>query len=535
MATSPWNDECGRFRDALWRRTCRAASSRALLAGAAWVAALVVACAGGTEQQGPARSAESAALPASQGQPSVQAPAAALEGAGATDVPSGRDQKLGPRPRINAKAAQEYAQGIQAFARGDLRAARTQFLLAIQSDPKAYQAHYSLGVVRERLGDAAGAGSSYLKALTIVADYEPAIVAEAMLLATTNRADQAERFLGEQLAKMPQSAAIPAALSEVKSIQGDSGSAQRLAQEALKKNPDYRPAMLALARDHYRSRRLDLALYTLKGILDGFGPENPPRDKENAEAAMLRGLIYKEQGNRAGELEQLRRAVSLRPDLVEARLHLAVTLLEAGNADEAVQLLEMAARYDPNNVFVRLNLGDAYRLQGRADVARPQLEWVAAQRPDLAQVQYDLGLLYLFSESVPGVAPRDAAQKAIEALEKFKELRSRAEAAGDIDELITRAKSKKALIESESAEDAAATDVAPASAGAAAATPAPAGAAGAARAPAAATGAAPAAGALPAAPSAAPAKPQPEAKPASGAFPPTSDGASGQPQSGAKR
>jgi Flp pilus assembly protein TadD len=520
MATSPWNDDCGRLRHAACRTTYRRISWRMAIGGVALTAGLLVACAGGKQEQAAARTPESVAVPGAE--PSGEPSSAALGAASIMDVPSGRGQKLGPRPRINAKAAQEYAQGVQAFARGDLRGARTQFLLAIQSDPKAYQAHYSLGVIRERMGDDAGASSSYLKALAIVPDYEPAIVAEGMLLATTNRADEAERFLNEQLAMMPKSAAISAALSEVKSIQGDSGSAQRLAQEALKKNPDYRPAMLALARDHYRSRRLDLALYTLKGILDGFGPENPPRDKESAEATMLRGLIYKEQGNRAGELEQLRRAVTLRPDLVEARLHLAVTLLEAGNADEAVPLLETAARYDPNNVFVRLNLGDAYRLQGRPDVARPQLEWVAAQRPDLPQVQYDLGLLYLFSENIPGVSPADAAQRAIDALEKFKQIRSRSEAAGDVDELITRAKSKKALIESEAAEAAAATGATPAPAGGAEATSAPA-------------GAAPAAGVLPAAAEAAPAKPQSQAKPASGAFPPTSGAESGQTQSGAKR
>jgi tetratricopeptide (TPR) repeat protein len=516
MVTSPWNDQYGRPRCVLRPRTRRCLSWRGL-GGAVLAAGLLMACAGGKEQQAPARGPESGPPEVPEAQSSAIAPSAATGAASVADVPSGRGQKLGPRPRINARAEQQYAQGLQAFARGDLRAARTQFLLAIQSDAKAYQAHYSLGVIRERLGDNAGASSSYLKALAIVADYEPAIVAEAMLLATTNRADQAERFLNEQLAKMPKSAAISAALSEVKSIQGDSGSAQRLAQEALKKNPDYRPAMLALARDHYRSRRLDLALYTLKGILDGFGPENPPRDKESAEATMLRGLIYKEQGNRAGELEQLRRAVSLRPDLVEARLHLAVTLLEAGNADEAVKLLEVAARYDPNNVFVRLNLGDAYRLLGRADAARPQLEWVAAQRPDLPQVQYDLGLLYLFSENIPGVPPQDAAQKAIDALEKFKQIRSRSEPAGDVDELITRAKTKKALIESESAEAAAATGATSAPAGAAGSTPAASGTT---------------AAALPPAPDT---EPQSEAKPGAGAFPPTSGAASEPTPSGAKR
>ena len=56
------------------------------------------------------------------------------------------------------------------------------------------------------------------------------------------------------------------ALAEVKSIAKDSASAQQLAQEALKKNSDYRPAMVTIARDHYRARRLDLALYALQAL-----------------------------------------------------------------------------------------------------------------------------------------------------------------------------------------------------------------------------------------------------------------------------
>src|SRR6476620_12794969 len=121
---------------------------------------------------------------------------------------------------------------------------------------------------------------------------------------------------------IPNSGAVLAALAEVKSIQKDSASAQQLAQDALKKNPDYRPAMLTIARDHYRARRLDLALYTLTAILDGYGPENPPRDKNNADAHMLRALILKEQGKRKAAIEELTTVLGLRPDLVDARLHL---------------------------------------------------------------------------------------------------------------------------------------------------------------------------------------------------------------------
>ena len=129
-------------------------------------------------------------------------------------------------------------------------------------------------------------------------------------MARTGKPDDAIDFLNQRQAQMPKSAAVSAALAEVKSIQGNSGEAQRLAQEALKLNPDYRPAMVTLARDHYRSRRLDLALYALKGILDGYGEENPPRDKNNAEARLIRGLIYKEQGLRGRRFKSCKRRSS---------------------------------------------------------------------------------------------------------------------------------------------------------------------------------------------------------------------------------
>jgi tetratricopeptide (TPR) repeat protein len=380
-------------------------------------------------------------------------------GATASDGPSGMSDALSggeggvQRPAMNAAAQQAYAAGSQAFRSGDLAGAKTQFRRATSADPKAYQAFYSLGVVEERLNEVSNALSSYRQATVIVSDYEPAIFAYAVLLARTNKADQAIEYLNGRQTAMPKSAAVSAALGEVKSIQGDSGAAQRFAQDALKKNPDYAPAMIALARDHYRARRLDLALYTLRAILDGYGPENPPRDKNNAEARLLRGLILKEQGNRPAAIEELEKALALRPDLVEARLHLAAYMLESGNATGAAPLLEGAVRFDPDNVLAHLNLGDAYRLLGKAAEAKRELEWVQRADGSLAQVHYNLGLLYLFSESVPGTTPVQATEKAIAELEQYKKMRPRqAGSNDDTDELITRAKAKKAMIEATAAE-----------------------------------------------------------------------------------
>jgi Tfp pilus assembly protein PilF len=371
-----------------------------------------------------------------------------------TDQPSS-GASAANRPKMNAAAAQAYTAGLASFKNGDLEGARTQFSKATQADANAYQAFYSLGVVQERLGDDQGALTSYRAAVNIVKDYEPAIVAYGLLLARMDRASEADSYLTGEQAQMPKSAAVVAALAEVKSIEGDSADAQQLAQQALKINPDYRPAMVTLARDHYRHRRLDLALYTLKGILDGYGPENPPRDKNNAQALMLRGLIYGEEGRRADAIKEFKQAVALRPDLVQARVQLATYLLESGNAEECASLLQGALRYDKDNVLAHLNLGDAERLLGQTSEAIKELEWVVNKDPTIAQAHYDLGLLYLFSNQVPGVTPEDACDKAISEFDEYKKMQPRAQGApDDTEELITRAKTKKAILVEQAKEKA---------------------------------------------------------------------------------
>lgn len=372
---------------------------------------------------------------------------------GMADTPS--SVKVGDAPlpsettNVSGAALGFYQQALGAFARGDLVQAKALFTQATQADPKAHQAFYSLGVVQERLRDA-GAGASYREAFALVPGYEPAIVAYGVHLARSGSASDADRFLTEKHAAMPKSAAVAAALAEVKSLEKDTGSAQRLAQDALKLNPDYRPAMVTIARDHFRNRRLDLALYALQAILDGFGTENPPRDPNNADARLLRGLIWREQGNRSGAMDEFRRAVALRPDLVEARVQLATFLLEAGNADEAKPILEGALGFDSENVAAHLDLGDAQRLLGNYPEAKKHFEWVLARDASLPQVHYDLGLMYLFAPSIPGMTAAQQLAEATKELKRFQELRKKGES-DDSDELLNRAKLKEGELAAEKA------------------------------------------------------------------------------------
>lgn len=359
-----------------------------------------------------------------------------------------KSAKGSSRPKMKQKAEQAFESGEKAFKSGDLKGAETQFKEAIKADKNAYLAHFALGTVYERLGNLGNASKSYRAALDVVADHEESIVAYALVLARQGKHDEAIDFVQKKSQEGSPKAALVAARAEVRSLQGRSGEAQELAQQALKVDPNFKPAMVTLARDHYRARRIDLALYALTGILDGYGDDNPPRDKDNAEARLLRGLIYSERGLKGPAMEEMERALKKRPDLVDAHLVLADYMMQAGNAKDARPHLESAVRYDNRNLGAHLQLGDAYRLLGRPDDARRELEWVLKAEPNQAAAHYNLGLVFLLGGKLKGLTDLQMTEKAIEHLDAYK---ARAVRGGpdDVEELITRAKTKQAMLKSQ--------------------------------------------------------------------------------------
>ena len=347
---------------------------------------------------------------------------------------------------LSGAAKASYERGWSAWRAGDLQAAKAAFTAATQQDSHAPAPHYALGVVLERLGSVPDAQQEYRAAFTFKPDYDVAIGAYALSLAYSGHPGEADTFLADKHTRNPNSAAITTYLSMVKSIEGDSGSAQQLAQDALKLDPNAKGAMLALARDYYRTQRKELALYALRAILDGVNEATPPRDKDNAEAHLLRGLIEKQDGHRGAAMIDFQAAQAKRPDLVEATIQLGVMKLEAGNAAEATPLLELAVKFAPTSPVAHVNLGDSYRLLGRTADAKKEIGTALQLDSTLAVAHYDLGLLFLFSPNVPGFQPLDQVAQAIRELETYKTMRGK-QGPGqtdDVDDLLSRAKAKQA-------------------------------------------------------------------------------------------
>jgi len=388
---------------------------------------------------------------------------------------------------LTGEAKASYDRGFQAWTSGDLAGAKAAFMDAASKAPSAGSPRYSMGCVNERLGDTQGALDAYRSSYTANPKYELGMGAYALLLARSGHGSDAEQFLGTKGAQ--DSVRLMSYLAEVKSIEGDSPGCQNLAQQALTKQPDFKDAMIVIARDFYRNHKFDLANYALQAILDGSDDgSTPPRDKGNADATLLRALIEREQGDRKDALVNFALASQKRPDLFEAYINLGEMKLEAGNAGEAQAPLEKAVKYSPNTAVAHLDLGDCYRLLGRAGDAKAEFDKVKTMDSTLAGVHYDLGLLYLFSPNVPGASGQDdQLSKAITELQTFQSMRN-AKVKGpgdDVDELLSTAKRKQSELQFKAQAAAAAAS---ASAAAAAAPPAsgsaaPAGSAGSAPSP----------------------------------------------------
>jgi Tfp pilus assembly protein PilF len=385
--------------------------------------------------------------------------------------------QAGAKSDLSGSAKAAYDAGFQAWLQGDLQTAKKKFQDAASADSKSPSPHYSLGIVMEHLGDLAGAQQEYRTAFTLDPNYEFAMGAYALSLANSGHAGEADTFISDKKAKFPNSARIETYAAEVKSIAGDHGSAQQLAQDALRLDPNYKEAMVVIARDNYRARKMELAKYALQAILDGFGDANPPRDKENAEAHLLRGLILRETPTlRAAAVKDFEAAKAKRPDMAEALIQLGSMKIEAGNGAEAQPLLESAVRFQPQSAQAHLNLGDCYRVLSRPADAKREFDQALALDSTLSAVHYDLGLMYLYASSIPGMSATDQIGSAIKELNTYKTMRGPKAPPGvqdDIDDLIARAQAKQNELKQGTGTPAAAA--APAAAPASAA---PAGAAG---------------------------------------------------------
>ena len=142
-------------------------------------------------------------------------------------------------------------------------------------------------------------------------------------------------------------------------------------------HPDTPLILEALTRGYLRQYRLGQARMCLE-----YWQEREPN---NAQVYWLQGLLHLDYAHAREPAEaSCRRALELDPEHEEARLGLAVALINGKNYEEAAEHLEFLRRRQPDNMSVLVGLAECRDGMGEADEPVRLLDAVLAQQPDSA-------------------------------------------------------------------------------------------------------------------------------------------------------
>jgi SAM-dependent methyltransferase/Tfp pilus assembly protein PilF len=152
----------------------------------------------------------------------------------------------------------------------------------------------------------------------------------------------------------------------------------------------------------------DLARRAVAGLAESFGAGDHGTAEVHArlllrlvpaDANLRRILAAAEvaQGKTGSAIRNLRRALLIGPDYVEAQYNLANTLSESGDGELAIRQFGRALCLAPDHVEALINLGNAWAARGRPDRARPLYLRASVAQPPSGLATGNLGALAMIS------------------------------------------------------------------------------------------------------------------------------------------
>jgi tetratricopeptide (TPR) repeat protein len=266
-----------------------------------------------------------------------------------------------------------------------IRAAVVLLLLAFPGVGAAQQT--SMTKARDLL--AAGSRDEALRLLRETVAAEPNN-AEAHLLLGTVLAiggilSESIQHLREAVRLQPDSAVAHNTLGMALSRFGEIPGARAEFERAVQLDPRMAQAHLNLALTQGQAGEPDAAAESLERAINLLG-ETPAA----AYPRYLRAQIRIEQQQTEQAIEELERAVALRPDFAEAWLALGSAKGSLLDNDGAVEALEKAVALRPDDPDALYQLGSAYLRLGRSAEAIEHLREAVRHRPDDRSALYNL-------------------------------------------------------------------------------------------------------------------------------------------------
>ena len=106
------------------------------------------------------------------------------------------------------------------------------------------------------------------------------------------------------------------------------------------------------------------------------------------------GIALKAQGKLDAAIESYRKALSIKPDFIEAHCNMGSALQAQGKFDEAIASYQKALSINPYFINALHNLGSVLRAQGKLDAAIDICRRVISIKPDFVEAHNNLGTVF---------------------------------------------------------------------------------------------------------------------------------------------
>lgn len=275
-----------------------------------------------------------------------------------------------------------FNEGVEALQAGDYQTAKERFLKAQSMDPKMNMVHSALGTVYLELGDPQSAIAS---ANTLLAS-EPDNPRGYRLLYEANQAIGDEQGAEQALKRLAQLDSGGDAMTLIfnegaEALEvGDRKAAKERFREVLEVNPDFVPALSALAVLLINDLKFEEAAATAEKVLT--------LQPDNAQAMRITYQSYRASGDTEREAAAFDRLVGANPAAAAIQFFdEGVDQFNLGQTVQAIESFERALAADDSMAKGHYYLGLSYTNLGETDKAKEHLETfleLAADDPDAA-------------------------------------------------------------------------------------------------------------------------------------------------------
>ena len=303
-----------------------------------------------------------------------------------------------------------YNLGILNEERGNFREAREAYERALEIDPAILPAHASLAQLSWRLDSDVTQGQQHVQAIIDRADLiDASIAAEvAEYYHMSNRPILAQNWNEEALRIDPNFWEARLALARIYLDENQTADALELLERSRDEGVQDLQLSAYLADGYRQDGQFDRAIEEINSVI--------AEDPDDKEYIFIRGLIYFDRGNYATAREDFSNAYDIDPQFHDAYFYVGRTALAEGDYTTATRIFRHVLDYQPDNGVVHYFMGRTFEKENSITQALDSYRNAVNSDPDFVEETPDVlvrrGRLYA-ELGRPGLAQADL-ERAIE-------------------------------------------------------------------------------------------------------------------------